>query len=46
MEHVAGSKLTAADGLSRRPDDEPTNLEDDDELQEDSFIAHVEPNIF
>jgi len=46
VEHVAGSKLTAADGLSRRPYEIPTNLEDDEELQEDSFIAHIEPDIF
>jgi len=46
VEHIAGNKLTAADGLSRRPYDEPANLEDDEELQEDSFIAHIEPDIF
>jgi len=46
VEHIAGNKLTAANGLSRRPYDEPTNLEDDEELQEDSFIAHIEPDIF
>ena len=46
IEHVEGKKLTAADGLSRRPYDEPTNLEEDEELQEDTFIAGIEPDIF
>ena len=46
VEHVAGKKLTAADGLSRRPYDEPDNLEDDEELQEDSFIAQINPDVF
>ena len=46
VEHVAGTKLTAADGLSRRPYDPPTDLDADEELQEDSFIAQVDPNIF
>jgi len=43
---VAGKKLTAADGLSRRPYDEPDNLEDDEELQEDSFIVQINPDVF
>ena len=46
VEHVAGKKLTAADGLSRRPYDEPDNLEDDEELQEDSFIVQINPDVF
>jgi len=46
VEHVAGTKLTAADGLSRRPYDTPTDLDADEELQEDSFIAQVNPHIF
>jgi len=46
IEHIAGNKLTAAYGLSRHLYDEPTNLENDEELQEDSFIAHIDPNIF
>ena len=46
VEHIPGSKLTAADGLSRRPYDTPTNLEADEELQEDSFIAQLDPDIF
>jgi len=33
--------LTAADSLSRRPYDEPGDLKEDEELQEDSFIAHT-----
>ena len=33
VEHVEGRKLTAADGLSRRPYEEPDTLEDDEELQ-------------
>jgi len=43
---VEGKKLTAAYGLSRRPYDEPTNLEEDEELQEDSFITAIDPDIF
>ena len=46
VEHVAGKKLTAADGLSRRPYEEPDNLEDDEELQEDSFIVQINPDVF
>ena len=46
VEHIAGRKLTAADGLSRRPYEEPVNLEVDEELKEDSFIAQIEPDIF
>jgi len=40
-----GSKLTAADGISRRPFPEPL-VEEDDELKEDSFIASVHTDIF
>ena len=40
IEHE-GKKLTAADSLSRRPYDEPGDLKEDEELQEDSFIAHT-----
>ena len=40
-----GSKLTPADGISRRPF--PDHLiEEDDELKEDSFIASVHTDIF
>jgi len=39
------SKLTAADGISRRPFSEPL-IEEDDELKEDSFIAPVHSDIF
>ena len=46
IEHVEGKKLTAADGLSRRPYDEPVDLYEDEELQEDSFIAQVDPDVF
>ena len=46
IEHVQGKKLTAADGLSRRPYDEPGDLSGDEELQEDSFIAQIQPDIF
>jgi len=46
IEHVQGKKLTAADGLSRRPYDEPGDLSGDEELQEDSFIAQIQPGIF
>jgi len=45
-EHVEGKKLTAADGLSRHPYDEPGDLTGDEELQEDSFVAQMEPDIF
>ena len=38
--------MTAADGLSRRTYDEPQDLSDDKELQEDSFIAEVDSDIF
>ena len=43
---MAGKKLTAADGFSRRSYDEPDNLEDDEELQEDSFIVQINPDVF
>jgi len=46
VEHVPGKRLTAADGLSRRPYDEPDNLEHDEELQEDSCIVQMDPNVF
>jgi len=46
VEHVQGKKLTAADGLSRRPYVEPDTLEDDEELQEDSFIVQINPDVF
>jgi len=46
IEHVEGKKLTAADGLSRRPYDDPGDLKEDEELQEDSFIAYLDPDIF
>ena len=46
VEHVAGTKLTAAGGLSRRPFDPPIDLEVDDELQEDSFIAQIDRDVF
>ena len=45
-EHVQDKKLTAADGLSRRPHDEPGDLSGDEELQDDSFIAQIQPAIF
>jgi len=40
INYKKGKSLTAADGLSRRPYDEPIGSEDDEELAEDSFIAH------
>jgi len=46
IEHVEGKKLTAADGLSRRTYDDPQDLSDDEELQEDSFIAQIDSDIF
>jgi len=46
VEHVPGKRLTAADGLSRRPYDEPDDLEEDEELQEDSFIVQMDPDVF
>jgi len=46
IKHVQGKKLTAADGLSRRPYDEPGDLSWDKELHEDSFIAQIQPDIF
>jgi len=46
VEHVPGKKLTAADSLSRRPYDVPTNLDEDEELQDYSFIAQIDPTIF
>jgi len=45
IEHVEEKKLIAADGLSRRPYDEPGDLSGDEELQEDSFIAQIQPYI-
>ena len=46
VEHVPGKRLTAADGLSRRLYDEPDNLGHDEELQEDSFIVQMDPDVF
>ena len=43
---VAVEPQTAADGLSRRPFDPPTDLVVDEELQEDSFIAQIDPDVF
>jgi len=46
INYKEGKSLTAADGLSRRPYDEPIGSEDDEELAEDSFIAHISPDLF
>ena len=46
VEHVQGRKLTAADGLSRRPYGEPENLEHGEELPKDSFIVQMHPDVF
>ena len=42
-----GKKLTAADGLSRRPyENTNVNEDDDEELAEDSFITEITPDLF
>jgi len=46
VHYKEGKKLTAADGISRRPFPEPTTMtDDDDELAEDSFIMQIEPDV-
>ena len=45
INYKEGKKLTAADGLSRRPY-ENTNVNDDEELAEDSFITEITPDLF
>jgi len=32
--------------VSRRPYEEPDNLADDEELQEDSFMVQINPDVF
>jgi len=39
VKHLSGTKLTAADGLSRRPYEAPVRLDVDEKLQEDNFVA-------
>ena len=46
INYKEGKKLTAADGLSRRPYEEAEVDEDDDELAEDSFITEITPDLF
>ena len=47
INYKEGKKLTAADGISRRPFPEPLLTEDDDdEIAEDSFIAQIDSNVF
>jgi len=47
INYKEGKKLTAADGLSRRPyEDTKVNEDDDEELAEDSFITQITPDLF
>jgi len=47
INYKEGKKLTAADGLSRRPyEDTKVNEDDDEELAEDSFITEINPDLF
>jgi len=47
INYKEGSKLTAADGLSRRPYEDAIVDEDgDEELAEDSFITEITPDLF
>jgi len=47
INYKEGKKLTAADGLSRRPyEDTKVNEDDDEELAEDSFITEITPDLF
>jgi len=47
INYKEGKKLTAADGLSRRPyKDTKVDEEDDEELAADSFITEITPDLF
>ena len=47
INYKEGKKLTAADGLSRRPyEDTKVDEDEDDELAEDSFITEITPDLF
>ena len=47
INYKEGKKLTASDGVSRRPFPEPLFTEDDDdEIAEDSVIAQIDSNVF
>ena len=48
VRYKEGRKLTAADGISRRPYPEPQvdETDDDDELAEDSYIAQIDVDVF
>ena len=47
INYKEGKKLTAADGLSRRPyENTNVNEDDDEELAEDSFITEITPDLF
>jgi len=47
INYKEGKKLTAADGLSRRPyEDTKVDEDDDEELAEDSFITAITPDLF
>ena len=47
VNYKEGKKLTAADGLSRRGyPSPPTELDDDDDLADDSFLACIDTDIF
>jgi len=47
INYKGGKKLTAADGLSRRPyEDAKVDEDDDEELAEDSFITEITPDLF
>jgi len=46
INYKEGKKLTAADGISRRPFPEPVVEEEDEEIAEDSYIAQIDTDIF
>ena len=46
VNYKEGRKLTAADGISRRPFPEPTVSDNDEILSEDSYIAAIQDDIF
>ena len=47
INYKEGKKLTAADGLSRRPyEDTKVDEDEDEELAEDSFITEITPDLF
>jgi len=46
INYKEGKKLTAADGVSRRPYTEPDVDKEDEEIDEDSYIAQIDADVF